>query len=71
MVRTEEAVPEGLEATMSPDLLSVRTRVETFPVKENSRNSKEKCLMCKGTGLWKDLEVLLKKSVSPCQGVTC
>lgn len=69
VVGIEETVLEGREATMSPELLSVMTRVKTFPIKVNGRNSKEKCLMC--VGLWKGLEVLLKKSVSPCQGVIC
>lgn len=31
---------EGTEATMSPDFLSVRFRVETSPSKRNSRNSR-------------------------------
>lgn len=61
MVRIEEAVPEGLEATMNPDLLSVRTKVETFPVKENSRNSKEKCLMCKALDCGKTWKFCSKK----------
>lgn len=69
VVGIEETLLEGREATMSPELLSVMTRVKTFPIKVNGRNSKEKCLMC--VGLWKGLEVLLKNSVSPCQGVIC
>lgn len=44
---------EGTDAAMSPDILSLRFRVETFPVKRNSRNSRGKCLMCSSIILWK------------------
>lgn len=36
-----ETVLEGTDAVMSPDFLSVRFRVETFPVKRNRRKRRE------------------------------
>lgn len=36
-----ETVPEGTDAAMGPDFLSVRFRVEIFSVKRNSMKSRE------------------------------
>lgn len=41
MVGIGETVLEGTDGAMSPGFLSVRFRVETFPVKRNRRKRRE------------------------------